>query len=87
MKDKLEKFKINKKSINPFDVIESTGSKGQFYTWIAANDPLSGKIYSLKRLARMFLAECPELFAVYEKKYLSLEEAIRVSKINVYEDD
>ena len=87
MKDKLEKFKINKKTVNPFDVIISTGSKGQFYTWIAANDPIKGKVYSLKRLARMFLAEVPELFLVYESKYCSLEEAIRVAKTNWLEED
>ena len=87
MKDKLEKFKLNKKRVDPFEVILNTASKGAFYTWIAVNDPIKGKIYSLKRLAKMFLAENSELYAVDEQKFCSLEEAIRVAKTNWLEDD
>ena len=78
VKDKLEKIKIQK--LNPIDVIHRTGHKTLFCYWIAHHfDNLVNKrIFSLKRLARMFLKENPDFYFEY-KTFLSTDkETMRI---------
>lgn len=84
MVDKLEK--INKKKTPGLVVIQALKIQDVFYDWLKKFDPLLERIYSLKRLANIFLADYPSYYFEYQKKVESFDEIIRVAKTPWLED-
>lgn len=84
MKDKL--IKLNKKKTPALDVIDRLDICGVFYDWLKIYNPVKQNIYSIKRLAKMFLAEYPSYYSQYEKLNDSLAESIKIATFNAYEE-
>lgn len=85
-KDKLTK--LNKKKSDALDVIYGTKCQDKFYDWLKLTDPIKDrKVYSLKRLAKEFLAEFPGYYGEYEKIKNNFAEMVRVAKTPWLDED
>ena len=80
MRDKL--IKIKKQKLDPIHVLEVTETVDQFISWLNSNFECACKkhIFSIKRLARIFLSEHPDLYDQYKVKVCSDEETIRIAQ-------
>ena len=80
MRDKL--IKIKKQKLDPIHVLEVTETVDQFISWLNSNFECACKkhIFSLKRLARIFLSENPELYEIYKVNVNQDEETIRIAQ-------
>lgn len=87
MQDKLQK-NGSKVRLNPIEVIRACLANDHFYFWLKEKDVLNQKprITSVKRLARMFLAEFPGYYTKFVKDDRVLEENIRIAKTPWLED-
>lgn len=79
-RDKLEKIKVQK--FDPVVVIQKTGYKSQFCCFIDDNFDyyVHKRIFSLKRLARIFLKENPFIYFEYEALVHKEEENIKIAQ-------
>lgn len=86
MKDKL--YKLNKKRVDVIDVILTCSVQDKFYYWLKENNVLAeGKTFSLKKLARIFLADNPGLYKKYESFKSALTADIECGKYNAWSDE
>lgn len=78
-------IKTNHKKLNALTVIYTLNIQDKFYDWVKIVDPMKNRnVYSLKRLAKEFLAAFPHYYSDYDKTFT--EEAIHIVKTPWLED-